>query len=201
MSNEEAASTHPATEEVAATAQPTNDTQTPPDSGEASTQQEATPSLAALEEEIARLTAKISEQSDSVLRAQAEMQNVRRRAERDVENARKFALEKFTADLLPILDSLERALEAADQLDNSVVKAMRDGVELTLKMFLDTMTKYGVQQLNPVGEPFNPEFHEAMSMVPNAELPPNSVMAVMQRGYTLNGRLIRPAMVVVTRAV
>lgn len=199
MANEEAASTRPESEEVAATAQPANDTQTSPGAGEEPPHLEA-PSIAALEEEIVQLMAKVNDQAETVLRAQAEMQNVRRRAERDVENAHKFALDKFTADLLPILDSLERAMGAADQLDNSVVKAMRDGVELTLKMFVDTLAKHGVQQLNPVGEPFNPDFHEAMTMVPNAELPPNSVMAVMQRGYTLNGRLVRPAMVVVTRA-
>ena len=158
------------------------------------------PSIPALEAEIAQLMAKVNEQADAVLRAQAEMQNLRRRAERDVENAHKFALDKFAADLLPIIDSLERAMEAADKFDNEVVQAMKDGVELTLKMFVDTIAKHGLKQINPVGEPFNPEFHQAMSMVPNAELPANSVMAVMQRGYILNGRLVRPAMVIVTRA-
>lgn len=198
MANEEAASARPESEEAAATAQPA-DTQAQPETGEEAPHLEA-PTIPALEAEIAQLMAKVNDQAESVLRAQAEMQNVRRRAERDVENAHKFALDKFAADLLPIVDSLERALDAADQLDNEAVKAMRDGVELTLKMFVDTMAKHGVQQLNPVGEPFNPEFHQAMSMVPNPDMAPNSVLAVMQRGYTLNGRLVRPAMVVVSKA-
>jgi molecular chaperone GrpE len=158
------------------------------------------PSVDSLMEEVAELQAKITEQSESVLRAQAEMQNVRRRAERDVENAHKFALDKFSADLLPIIDSLERALDAADSLESDAVKAMKDGMELTLKMFVDALAKHGVEQLNPVGEPFNPEFHQAMSMVPNPDMEPNSVMAVMQKGYVLKGRLVRPAMVIVSKA-
>ncbi|HEX4937744.1 MAG TPA: nucleotide exchange factor GrpE [Candidatus Kapabacteria bacterium] len=158
------------------------------------------PSIPALEQEIAQLMARVNEQQESVLRAQAEMQNVRRRAERDVENAHKFALDKFSADLLPVVDSLERALDAAGQIDNEAVKGMKDGIELTLKMFTDTLAKHGVQQVNPLGQPFNPEFHQAMSMVPNPDLAPNSVMAVLQKGYTLSGRLVRPAMVVVSKA-
>ncbi|NPU93655.1 MAG: nucleotide exchange factor GrpE [Gammaproteobacteria bacterium] len=158
------------------------------------------PSIPALEQEIAQLMARVNEQQEGVLRAQAEMQNVRRRAERDVENAHKFALGKFSEDLLAVVDSLERALEAAGQIDSEAVKGMKDGIELTLKMFLDTLAKHGVQQVNPLGQPFNPEFHQAMSMVPNPDLAPNSVMAVLQKGYTLSGRLVRPAMVVVSKA-
>lgn len=158
------------------------------------------PTVESLMEEVAALQAKVTEQSDSVIRAQAEVQNIRRRAERDVENAHKFALDKFSSDLLPVIDSLERALEAAENLENEAVKAMRDGVELTLKMFVDTLGKHGIEQLNPMGEPFNPEFHQAMSMVPNPDMEPNSVMAVMQKGYVLKGRLVRPAMVVVSKA-
>lgn len=158
------------------------------------------PSIPALEQEIAQLMARVNEQQEGVLRAQAEMQNVRRRAERDVENAHKFALGKFSEDLLAVVDSLERALEAAGQIDSEAVKGMKDGIELTLKMFLDTLAKHGVQQVNPLGLPFNPEFHQAMSMVPNPDLAPNSVMAVLQKGYTLSGRLVRPAMVVVSKA-
>lgn len=192
MVNEEAASVRPEADE-AATAPSQAQT------GEENPHLDA-PTIPALEAEIAQLMAKVNEQAETVLRAQAEMQNVRRRAERDVENAHKFALDRFSADLLPIVDSLERALDAAGQIDNEAVKGMKDGVELTLRMFVDTLAKHGIQQINPVGEPFNPEFHQAMSMVPNAELAPNSVLAVMQRGYTLNGRLVRPAMVVVTKA-
>ena len=158
------------------------------------------PTVESLMEEVVALQAKVTEQSDSVIRAQAEVQNIRRRAERDVENAHKFALDKFSSDLLPVIDSLERALEAAENLENEAVKAMRDGVELTLKMFVDTLGKHGIEQLNPMGEPFNPEFHQAMSMVPNPDMEPNSVMAVMQKGYVLKGRLVRPAMVVVSKA-
>src|SRR3990167_6924417 len=112
----------------------------------------------------------------------------------------KYALDKFSADLLAVVDSLERALEAAGQIDSEAVKGMKDGIELTLKMFIDTLAKHGVQQVNPLGLPFNPEFHQAMSMVPNPDLAPNSVMAVLQKGYTLSGRLVRPAMVVVSKA-
>jgi len=198
MVNEEAASARPEQDEATATAGQT-DAQAQPGAAQAQAELEA-PTIPALEAEIAQLMAKVNEQAESVLRAQAEMQNVRRRAERDVENAHRYALDKFSADLLPIVDSLERALDAAAQIDNEAVKGMRDGIELTLKMFVDTLAKHGVQQLNPVGQPFNPEFHQAMSMVPNAEMAPNSVLAVMQRGYTLNGRLVRPAMVVVTKA-
>ncbi len=140
----------------------------------------------------------IAEQKDSVIRAAAEEQNVRRRAQRDVENAHKFALEKFSNDLLPVVDTLERALDSQNGDDESV-KAMREGVELTLKMLLDALKKHGVEQLDPVGEPFNPQEHEAMSMQPNPDMEPNTVMAVLQKGYSLNGRLVRPAMVVVSK--
>lgn len=198
MVNEEAASARPEQDETVATAGQT-DVQAQPEAAQQQAELEA-PTIPALEAEIAQLMAKVNEQAESVLRAQAEMQNVRRRAERDVENAHRYALDKFSADLLPIVDSLERALDAAGQIDGDAVQGMRDGIELTLKMFVDTLAKHGVQQLNPVGQPFNPEFHQAMSMVPNAEMAPNSVLAVMQRGYTLNGRLVRPAMVVVTKA-
>lgn len=160
----------------------------------------AAPTIPALEQEIAQLMARITEQQESVLRAQAEMQNVRRRAERDVENAHKFALGRFSEDLLPVVDSLERALEAAGQIGSDAVQGMKDGIALTLKMFVDTLAKHGVQQIDPLGQPFNPEFHQAMSLVPNADLAPNTVMVVMQKGYSLSGRLVRPAMVMVSKA-
>ncbi len=170
---------------------------------EASSESEAASGELTLEAalaEIVELNGKLAEQSDSVLRAQAEVQNMRRRAERDVENAHKFALDKFSSDLLPVIDSLERATEAADNLDSEAVKAMKDGVELTLKMFVEALKKHGVEQVDPMGQPFDPEFHQAMSMVPNPDMEPNSVMAVMQKGYLLKGRLVRPAMVVVSKA-
>ena len=128
------------------------------------------------------------------------MQNVRRRAENEVSNARKFALERFATDLLPVVDSLERGLESVpEDNDDEQVKSLREGSTLTLKMLLEVLTKFNVQQLDPVGEPFDPKFHEAMSMQENADAEPNSVLAVLQKGYTLNERLIRPAMVVVSK--
>jgi molecular chaperone GrpE len=140
----------------------------------------------------------IEQLKDQVLRTQAEMQNVRRRAEQDVEKAHKFAVEKFAADVLAVVDNLERALESIDSGDDSQ-KAVFEGVELTLKSLLDTLQKHSVEQISPLGEPFDPQFHEAMAMVPNPDMEPNTVMEVMQKGYTLHGRLIRPARVVVTK--
>ncbi|PIE40681.1 MAG: nucleotide exchange factor GrpE [Gammaproteobacteria bacterium] len=168
----------------------------PHETAEASSDQ---PSVEDLLNQLEAAQQTIKDQKDSVLRAAAEEQNVRRRAERDVENAHKFALEKFTNDLLPVVDTLERALEAATGEDEALV-ATREGVELTLKMLLDAMKKHGVEQLDPTGEPFNPQEHEAMSMQPNPDMEPNTVMAVLQKGYSLSGRLVRPAMVIVSKA-
>ncbi len=148
--------------------------------------------------EVAALEEQLAQAKDQVLRAHADAQNARRRAEQDVEKAHKFALEKFTKELLPVIDSLERAIEAFDQ--NDAPEALREGVEMTLSMFISTLGKFSVEQLNPEGEPFDPQFHEAMSMVPNPEVEPNTVIAVMQKGYLLNGRLVRPAMVMVSKA-
>lgn len=134
---------------------------------------------------------------DQALRAAAETQNVRRRAEQEAEKARKFALERFVKELLPVVDTLEKALEA---MVDAASEAHREGVAMTLKMQLDAMAKFGVEQIDPAGEPFDPQLHEAMAMVPNPELEPNSVMEVIQKGYQLNGRLVRPAMVVVSQA-
>ncbi len=134
----------------------------------------------------------------------AEGENVKRRATKDVENAHKFALDKFVADLLPVVDSLDKAVDAAASLASDApdgsADAFSEGVALSLKLALDTLRKHGVEQLNPLGEPFNPQQHEAMAMVPNPDAEPNSVMDVMQPGYELNGRLVRAAMVVVAKA-
>lgn len=154
--------------------------------------------ITALQASVATLEAQVNALKDQELRTQADMQNVRRRAEMDVEKAHKFALEKFTNELLPVIDSLERAIEAS-QSDDEAVKALREGVEMTLNMFVSGLEKFKVEQVNPVGDAFNPELHQAMSMVPNPEVPANHVMAVMQKGYTLHGRLIRPAMVIVSQ--
>jgi molecular chaperone GrpE len=134
---------------------------------------------------------------DQLLRTVAEMENVRRRAQRDVENAHKFAVEKLLSDLLPVVDSLEKAEEAAKTTDNA--DSMAEGISLSLKLFVSTLERSGVAIVDPLGEPFDPQLHEAMAMVPNPDAEPNSVMDVMQRGYTLNGRLVRAAKVVVVK--
>jgi molecular chaperone GrpE len=144
-----------------------------------------------LEEELAAA-------QDAALRAQADAMNVQRRAEQEIEKARKFALERFCGDLLTVVDNLERALESAGE-DHGAA-ALIEGVELTHKGFLDVLTKYGVEAVEPLGEPFDPETAQAMSMVEQADVEPNSVIAVMQKGYLLNGRLLRPAMVMVSKA-
>ena len=140
---------------------------------------------------------------DQALRAQAEAENVRRRSERNVENAHKFALEKFTADLLPVIDSFERAVESAREHtegDETAANAIAEGVELSLKLLFDTLAKFGVKVVDPHGEPFDPKFHEAMSMVESPDAEPGSVLHVVQKGYTLNDRLVRAAMVMVAKA-
>ena len=145
-----------------------------------------------------QLLEQVAKANDQVLRVQAEMQNVRRRAERDVENAHKFALDKFAADLLPVVDNLERALAAIDVADEGQ-KAVAEGLELTLKSFMEVLARYKIEAIDPAGQPFDAELHQAVSMVPNPDLEANTVMDVFQKGYTLNGRLVRPAMVVVSQ--
>jgi|TARA_B110001452_G_scaffold66140_1_gene53010 molecular chaperone GrpE len=149
--------------------------------------------------ETEELQEQVSKANDQVLRVQAEMQNVRRRVERDVENAHKYALDKFTAELLPVVDNLERALSTIDAADDAQ-KAVATGLELTLKSFFDVLGRFKVDVVDPAGQPFDADLHQAVSMVPNPDLEPNTVMDVFQKGYTLNGRLVRPAMVVVSKA-
>ncbi|ADP98846.1 nucleotide exchange factor GrpE [Marinobacter adhaerens] len=152
--------------------------------------------------EVEALQAQVQEFQEQMLRSLAEMQNVRRRAEIDVEKAHKFALEKFVKELLPVADSLEKAVESTEGHDESgeLVASIREGVEMTLSLFMSSLKKFNVEQINPVGEPFDPQHHEAMSMVPAPDAEPNSVVAVVQKGYLLNGRVVRPAMVVVAKA-
>ncbi len=141
---------------------------------------------------------KAQENWDLALRAQAEMENIKRRAERDVANAHKFALDKFVGSLLPVVDSLEKALESIAE-DDEANKAIREGTEMTLKMFTDSLSKFGVVQINPVSEVFNPERHEAMAMQEVAGSEANTVLFVIQKGYLLNERLVRPARVMVAK--
>jgi len=155
------------------------------------------------DERIAQLEAELAQSQtgvrDAQLRAQAEIENIRRRTEIDVEKAHKFALEKFANELLPVIDSLERALEVADK-ENPELASMIEGIELTLKSLLGAVRKFGVEVVGDTNVPFNPEIHQAMSMMESDDVAPNHVMMVMQRGYTLNGRLLRPAMVAVAKA-
>ncbi|MCK7596174.1 nucleotide exchange factor GrpE [Microbulbifer sp. CAU 1566] len=153
----------------------------------------------ALVEEIASLHQQLADHKDMVLRAQAEVQNARRRAQQDVEKAHKFGVEKLIKDLLPVVDNLERAIATIDS-EHEAHKAVVEGIELTQKSFIDTLTKSGVEVLDPAGEPFDPELHQAMAQVPNGDVEPNTVLEVFQKGYRLNGRLVRPAMVVVSKA-
>lgn len=147
--------------------------------------------------------AEVQQYKDLALRAEAEMQNVRRRAEQDVEKAHKYSLEKFISNLLPVVDSLEKAIESAESADGAaseVNQAIIEGVGLCHKMLLDVMAKEGCEIVDPEGEPFDPNLHQAMSTVESDEVEPNTVTMVVQKGYTLNGRLVRPAMVMVSRA-
>jgi len=153
----------------------------------------------AVQAEIEALTEQLVGAQDQAVRAQAEAQNARRRAEQDVEKAHKFGQEKLVVDLLPIIDNLERALATMDREDEGQ-KAVVEGLDLTLKSFADTLIKHKVEAVDPAGEPFDPQLHQAMTMVPNPDLEPNTVMDVFQKGYTLHGRLVRPAMVVVSKA-
>jgi molecular chaperone GrpE len=149
------------------------------------------------ETQIDELQQKLSTLGEQLLREQAEMQNVRRRAQRDIESAHKYALEKFASELLSVVDNLERAIEAIDAKDEAQ-KAVAEGLELTLKTFIEVLGKYNVEAVDPEGQPFDADLHQAVSTVPNNDVEPNTVINVFQKGYTLNGRLVRPAMVVVS---
>ncbi|WP_181295748.1 nucleotide exchange factor GrpE [Pseudomonas sp. Q2-TVG4-2] len=162
------------------------------ESAQAEVTEDLTARVQSLEEQLAAA-------QDQSLRVAAELQNIRRRAEQDIEKAHKFALEKFAGDLLAVADSLERGLELSNP-DDEAVKPMREGVELTLKLLIDTLARHQLVPLDPQGEPFNPEHHQAMAMEESTHAEPGSVLKVFQKGYLLNGRLLRPAMVVVSKA-
>ncbi|HHC73225.1 MAG TPA: nucleotide exchange factor GrpE [Thiotrichales bacterium] len=142
--------------------------------------------------------AKADEHYQNLLRLQAELDNLHKRTARELQNAHKYALEKFVSELLPVRDSMEMGLYAAQE-GTADIRKLVEGMELTLKMLHDAMAKFGVEQINPEGEKFDPDAHQAMSMQEAPEVPPNTVMNVMQKGYRLNDRLLRPALVMVSR--
>ena len=152
-----------------------------------------------LQAQLAQVQEEAAQAKDQYVRAEAEMANVRRRVEKDVENAHKFGQEKLTKELLAVADNLERAIVSIEA-ENADVTAIKEGVDMTLKGLQDVFGKFNIEAIDPQGEPFDPKLHQAMSMVENSEVEPNTVIAVMQKGYTLNGRLVRPAMVMVSKS-
>ena len=163
---------------------------------EASSPEEA---IAQLQQELEQANQKAQENWDKALRIQAEMENLKRRTQKDLDDTRKYAVERFAKELISVIDSLELGLQAIAG-DSPEVQKFREGSELTLKQFETAFAKANIETVNPLGQPFNPEHHQAMAMQPSAELAPNSVLTVFQKGYLLNGRLLRPAMVVVAKA-
>ncbi len=151
-----------------------------------------------LRKQLEEAQAQAQDHWDKLLRTKAEMENLRKRSARDLENAHKYALEQFMQELLPVKDSLEMGIDAAQ--GEVSVEQLREGSEMILRMFAQAIQKYGVSEINPLGERFNPEYHQAVSLQPKADVEPNTVTAVMQKGYRLNDRLLRPAMVVVSKA-
>lgn len=154
------------------------------------------PSYEELQDKLTQTEKELSEAKDRMLRIQAESDNVLRRTQRDVENAHKYGLEKMIEALLPVIDSLERAVALPEDQQHSVL----EGVELTLKMFYAVLEKFTIKQVNPLSEPFNPELHQAVSTQVDPAVQPGTVLNVLQKGYLLNNRLIRPALVVVSKA-
>lgn len=153
-----------------------------------------------LEQKLNETEGKVNQYWERILRMQADSENAARRAERDVSSAHKYALEKFAGELLPIVDSLELCITSVPKDMQAAASSVVEGVELTLKMFHAAMAKFGIEQVNPVNEPFNPEYQQAISMQVAKDAKPGTVISVLQKGYTLNSRLIRPALVVVAKA-
>lgn len=171
----------------------------PETSADAATGQDAAgDDLDVLRQEIENLKQQLADNTDRMLRTQAEMDNLRKRTVRDVENAHKFALDTFVRELLPVIDSMELGISASDNSGGDIA-SFREGMDLTLKKFLDTLEKFGVSVVAPQGEKFNPEKHEAVSVQETDTVKPGMVVTVMQKGYELNGRLVRPAMVIVAK--
>jgi len=161
--------------------------------------QEDEVSVEDLQKQLKLANKKAEENWDKVVRSQAEMDNLKRRTQKDLENAHKYGLEKFSKELLSVIDSLELGIQASTS-DAPEVVALREGSELTIKQFEAVFAKFNIEAVDPMGQPFNPELHQAMTMQPSADVAPNTVINVFQKGYVLNGRLIRPAMVVVSQA-
>ena len=170
--------------------------ETPEDTQAATPGNDEQPDAAAAntDDELAAARAKAEESWERYVRAAAELAKGRKRAARDVESAHKFALERFGKELLAVRDTLEMGLAAAE---NATVESLIEGKNATLKLLASVMSQFGIEQVDPVGEPFDPDFHEAISMQPSEDVEPGSVVTVVQKGYTLNGRLLRPAMVIV----
>ena len=156
-------------------------------------------SVESLQAQLASLSAAFESAKEQSLRSQAEAQNARRRAEQDIEKAHKFGLEKIVNDLLPVVDNLERSLAAIDSTNEAFAPVI-EGIKLTHKSFVDALTRHQVIAVDPQGEPFDPQLHQAVSAIVNPNVEPNTVINVFQKGYTLHGRLVRPAMVVVSKA-
>lgn len=156
-------------------------------------------SLEGLSERLAEAELAAERAKDDLLRVQAEMQNLRRRTEQDVEKAHKYGIEKFSGELLVVIDNLERALTSASESKDGSIKAIQDGVSLTLKSFNDCFAKFSIEAVDPLGEPFDPQLHQAIATQESPDSEPNSVIEVIQKGYTLNGRVIRPALVMVSK--
>jgi molecular chaperone GrpE len=157
------------------------------------------PTVEELQQALAQAEQKAQENWDKAVRAQAEMENLKRRTQKDLEDAHKFALTGFAKELLPVLDSLVLGLQAATG-DSEEVKKFREGSELTIKQFESVFEKFKIETVDPIGQPFNAELHQAMAMQEVEGAEPNTVVNVFQKGYTLNGRLLRPAMVLVAKA-
>ncbi|MGI9304004.1 MAG: nucleotide exchange factor GrpE [Gammaproteobacteria bacterium] len=169
----------------------------PEEVGEAETPESETPDVEQLRQALEEAQAKAGDNWDKLLRAQAEIENLRKRAARDLENAHKYGLEKFAGELLPVKDSLELGLSAGSEVG---ADKLIEGTQLTLKMLTQALEKFDIEEIDPQGEPFDPQHHQAMTLQESGELEPNTVTTVMQKGYLLNDRLLRPAMVIVSKA-
>ncbi len=163
--------------------------------------------VAQLQSDLLAAEAKAAENWDLLLRTKADEENTRKRARLDVESAHKYGIERFARSMLNVVDSLERGIESSNiEVSNSesnenIIKGLKDGMDLTLKLLLDTLEQFGIKMLNPIGETFNPAQHEALSMQDQADAAPNSVLMVVQKGFTMHDRVLRPARVIVAKTI